>query len=105
MAKAYGDGGGGGSGGGGGGAGSGVETNGGSAGVVIHRIAEALREPLYRDHDNVEQPKPQLVHGLANGELYCRALANIYADPNYHNLNHLGVLQVNYLFFIKIYFF
>ena len=33
------------------------------------------------------------MHSLANAELYCLALANIYSDPNYHNLNHWGVLQ------------
>lgn len=38
--------------------------------------------------------KPQIVHALANAELYCLALANIYADPNYHNLNHHGIIQV-----------
>lgn len=34
------------------------------------------------------------MHSLANAELYCQALANIYSDPNYHNLNNWGVLQV-----------
>lgn len=34
------------------------------------------------------------MHALANAELYCLALANIYADPNYHNLNHHGIIQV-----------
>jgi len=34
-----------------------------------------------------------LVHSLANAELYCLALGNIYSDPNYHNLNHWGVIQ------------
>ncbi|RZF39782.1 hypothetical protein LSTR_LSTR012094 [Laodelphax striatellus] len=41
-----------------------------------------------------EHLKPQLVHLLANAELYCLALGNIYSDPNYHNMNHTGVLQV-----------
>lgn len=40
-----------------------------------------------------EHLKPQIVHNLANAELYCLALANIYSDPNYHNLNHCGILQ------------
>jgi len=37
--------------------------------------------------------KPQIVHSLANAELYCLGLANIYSDPNYHNLNHWGIIQ------------
>lgn len=31
--------------------------------------------------------------GLANAELYCLALANMYSDPNYHSLNHWNILQ------------
>lgn len=41
----------------------------------------------------MDRLKPQLVHSLANGELYCSCLVNIYADPNYHNLTHWGVIQ------------
>ena len=33
------------------------------------------------------------MHALANAELYCSCLANIYADPNYHNLSHWGIIQ------------
>ena len=33
------------------------------------------------------------MHALANAELYCLALAHIYADPNYSQLNHWGVIQ------------
>ena len=40
-----------------------------------------------------ERLKPQIVHALANAELYCSCLANIYADPNYHNLSHWGIIQ------------
>nr|CAD7259678.1 unnamed protein product [Timema shepardi] len=40
-----------------------------------------------------EHLKPQIVHSLANAELYCLALSNIYSDPNYHNLNHCGIIQ------------
>ena len=40
-----------------------------------------------------ERLKPQIVHSLANAELYCSCLANIYADPNYHNLSHWGIIQ------------
>lgn len=46
---------------------------------------------LFKDQEHL---KPQLVHSLSNAELYCQALANIYSDPNYHNLNNWGVLQV-----------
>ncbi|XP_073995237.1 calmodulin-regulated spectrin-associated protein patronin isoform X21 [Rhodnius prolixus] len=58
-----------------------------------NRIPENLLEPFYRNHEDQELLKPQLVHWLANAELYCMALSNIYSDPNYHNLNHCGVLQ------------
>ena len=34
-----------------------------------------------------------MVHALANAELYCLALAHIYSDPNYSQLNHWGVIQ------------
>lgn len=37
--------------------------------------------------------KPNIVYSLANAELYCLALANIYLDPNFHNLNHTGIIQ------------
>ncbi|GIX91300.1 hypothetical protein CDAR_128031 [Caerostris darwini] len=53
-----------------------------------------LLEPFYRDHENVRRLKPKIVHSLANAELYCLALVNIYADPNYHNLDHQGIVQV-----------
>lgn len=33
------------------------------------------------------------MHTLANAELYCLALSNIYADPNFHNLNHCGIVN------------
>ncbi|CAH0752773.1 unnamed protein product [Bemisia tabaci] len=58
-----------------------------------NKVPENLREPFYRNHENQEHLKPQVVHALANAELYCLALGNIYSDPNYHNLNHWGVLQ------------
>lgn len=59
-----------------------------------HRIPSDLREPCYRDHEGEERLKPQIIHSLANAELYCLALANIYADPNYHVLNHIGIIQL-----------
>ncbi|VVC34989.1 Hypothetical protein CINCED_3A002661 [Cinara cedri] len=58
-----------------------------------NRIPENCIEPFYKDYDNQEHLKPSLVHSLANAELYCLALGNIYTDPNYHNLNHWGVIQ------------
>ncbi|XP_043681965.1 patronin isoform X16 [Vespula pensylvanica] len=58
-----------------------------------NRVPDNLREPYYRDHEDQEHLKPQIVHALSNAELYCLALANIYSDPNYHNQNHCGILQ------------
>lgn len=43
---------------------------------------------------NQEHLKPSLVHLLANAEIYCLALGNIYSDPNYHNINHCSILQI-----------
>nr|XP_042899749.1 calmodulin-regulated spectrin-associated protein 1 isoform X1 [Parasteatoda tepidariorum] len=57
-------------------------------------IPSDLIEPFYRDQDNTRRLKPKIVHSLANAELYCLALVNIYADPNYHNLDHQGIVQV-----------
>lgn len=37
--------------------------------------------------------KPPIIGTLANAELYCMALSNMYSDPNYHNLNHWNILQ------------
>ncbi|XP_069685522.1 patronin isoform X3 [Periplaneta americana] len=58
-----------------------------------NKVPENLREPFYRDQEDQEHLKPQIVHSLANAELYCLGLANIYSDPNYHNLNHWGIIQ------------
>ncbi|XP_044267986.1 patronin isoform X9 [Tribolium madens] len=58
-----------------------------------NKVPENLREPFYRDHENQERLKPQIVRILANAEIYCMALGNIYSDPNYHNLNHSAILQ------------
>ncbi|KAF0306342.1 Patronin [Amphibalanus amphitrite] len=59
-----------------------------------NQVPSNLREPYYRDQsDGGERLKPQIVHALANAELYCSCLANIYADPNYHNLSHWGIIQ------------
>ncbi|XP_043271274.1 patronin isoform X9 [Venturia canescens] len=58
-----------------------------------NRVPDNLREPYYRDLEDQEHLKPQIVHTLSNAELYCMALANIYSDPNYHNQNHWGILQ------------
>lgn len=40
-----------------------------------------------------EHLKPGIVHRLANADLYCSALANIYGDPNFHNLSHWNIIQ------------
>jgi hypothetical protein len=37
--------------------------------------------------------KPPIISTLASAELYCLALANMYSDPNYNNLNHWNILQ------------
>lgn len=37
--------------------------------------------------------KHNVVNVLSNAELYCQALANIYLDPNFLNLNHTGIIQ------------
>ncbi|XP_028172023.1 patronin isoform X3 [Ostrinia furnacalis] len=58
-----------------------------------NRVPENLVEPFYRDHEDQEHLKPPIVGGLANAELYCLALANMYSDPNYHSLNHWNILQ------------
>ncbi|XP_026293230.1 patronin isoform X4 [Frankliniella occidentalis] len=59
-----------------------------------NRVPENFREPFYRDHEDQEHLKPQIVHALASAEMYCLALSSIYGDPNYHNLNHSGIIQV-----------
>lgn len=53
-----------------------------------------LREPYYSDRDGEDRLKPQIVQALATAELYCLALSNIYADPNYNNLSHTGIIGV-----------
>lgn len=40
-----------------------------------------------------EHLKPGIIAQLANAELYCSALANIYGDPNFHSLSHWKVIQ------------
>ncbi|KAL3204568.1 hypothetical protein MRX96_011568 [Rhipicephalus microplus] len=55
-----------------------------------NRVPPELREVFYRDQAEQDRLRPQLVQALASGELYCLALANIYADPNYHSLSHQG---------------
>ena len=42
---------------------------------------------------DVDHLKPHIVRALANAELYCMALSHLYQDPNYHNLNHWGIIQ------------
>ncbi|CAG7719003.1 unnamed protein product [Allacma fusca] len=40
-----------------------------------------------------EHLKPHVVQGLSNAELYCLALCNLYADPNYSQLSPWGIVQ------------
>lgn len=58
------------------------------------RIPAELRDPFYRDHKSQESLKPWITQRLANGELYGRALANIYGVPDYSCLGHQGILQL-----------
>ncbi|XP_065567629.1 uncharacterized protein LOC136031781 isoform X4 [Artemia franciscana] len=58
-----------------------------------HKPPDDIRDPFYVNGDDQENLKPSVVHALANAELYCLALAHIYADPNYSQLNHWGVIQ------------
>ncbi|XP_046402520.1 patronin isoform X4 [Ischnura elegans] len=58
-----------------------------------NRVPDDFLDPLYKDNEDQYHIKPQLVHAMANAELYCLALSNIYCDPNYHSLNHIGVVQ------------
>ncbi|GJQ85734.1 hypothetical protein Trydic_g12140 [Trypoxylus dichotomus] len=57
-----------------------------------NKVPRNLCEPFYRDHEQ-EHLKPPIIGSLANAEMYCMALANIYSDPNYHNLSHWSILQ------------
>lgn len=57
-------------------------------------IPDDLRDPFYRDHSGEDRLKAYLVQSLANCELYGRALANIYQDPNYNTLSHSQVMHV-----------
>jgi calmodulin-regulated spectrin-associated protein len=50
-------------------------------------------EPYYKDHHDKDRLKPAVLHSLANAELYCMSMAALYQDPNYHNLNHWGIIQ------------
>ncbi|CAM1328725.1 Uncharacterised protein PB.8716, partial [Pycnogonum litorale] len=59
-----------------------------------NNIPSNLLEPYYRDHEGQDQLKPNIVHALANAELYCLALGNIFSDQNYHSLNHHGVIML-----------
>lgn len=57
-------------------------------------IPEDLREPFYKDHSGHDRLKAYIVQSLASAELYGRALANIYQDPNFNILSHSQVIQV-----------
>ena len=45
---------------------------------------------FFKDADHL---KPHINRSLANAEFYCMALSVLYADPNFHNLNHWGIIQ------------
>ena len=55
--------------------------------TTTHLLTQFL---LFQD---VEHLKPHIVRSLANAEFYCMALSVLYADPNFHNLNHWGIIQ------------
>ena len=59
-----------------------------------NKIPEEFQDPYYKDHNGEERIKPLLIQLLASSELYGMALANIYAYPQYNDLNHSGVLHV-----------
>ena len=52
-----------------------------------------ILDPYYKDHQDKDRLKPAVLHSLANAELYCMSMAALYQDPNYHNLNHWGIIQ------------
>ncbi|KPU76429.1 uncharacterized protein Dana_GF11779, isoform X [Drosophila ananassae] len=58
-----------------------------------NRVPDNLKEPFYRDHENQERLKPQIIVELGNATLYCQTLSNLYSDPNYQSLNHWSILQ------------
>ncbi|XP_076064083.1 calmodulin-regulated spectrin-associated protein patronin isoform X3 [Oratosquilla oratoria] len=58
-----------------------------------NKVPSDLQDPYYNDYEGQEHLKPGIVHRLANADLYCSALANIYSDPNFHNLSHWGIIQ------------
>ncbi|XP_041450279.1 patronin isoform X6 [Drosophila obscura] len=58
-----------------------------------NRVPDNLKEPFYRDHENQERLKPQIIVELGNATLYCQTLSNLYSDPNYQSLNHWSIIQ------------
>ncbi|XP_035706191.1 patronin isoform X5 [Folsomia candida] len=58
-----------------------------------HKTPEDLAEPFYKDNAGEDHLKPYVVQGLSDAELYCLALCNIYADPNYSQLSPWGIVQ------------
>ncbi|RWS13538.1 calmodulin-regulated spectrin-associated protein 2-like protein [Dinothrombium tinctorium] len=59
-----------------------------------NEIPSEFHDPYYKDNDDQDRLKPQIVQSLANTEIYCLALSNIYADPNYSCLNHHEIMQL-----------
>ncbi|XP_016976456.1 patronin isoform X2 [Drosophila rhopaloa] len=58
-----------------------------------NRVPDNLKEPFYRDHENQERLKPQIIVELGNATLYCQTLSNLYSDPNYQSMNHWSIIQ------------
>ena len=61
-----------------------------------HQGLEKIFLPSYSftfDFQDADHLKPHIVRSLANAEFYCMALSVLYADPNFHNLNHWGIIQ------------
>lgn len=61
---------------------------------TLNNLESIIKPSFSLLFQGIEHLKPHIVHSLANAELYCLALSHLYADPNYHNLNHWGVIQV-----------
>ncbi|RWS30210.1 calmodulin-regulated spectrin-associated protein 2-like protein [Leptotrombidium deliense] len=59
-----------------------------------NEIPPDLLDPYYKDNEEQDKLKPQIVQSLANTEIYCLSLSNIYADPNYSCLNHHEIMQL-----------
>ncbi len=59
-------------------------------GVLMSRFDLTLCLLYFQGEEHL---KPHIVKGLSDAELYCLALCNLYADPNYSQLSPWGVVQ------------